>query len=72
MLGICECVCVCTLPQMQLILVGLGYGSQTVQMTQELDSVVRLDVVHPVAEHLQQSVKDSPRMRLKHVGQQLA
>lgn len=57
---------------MQLILVGLGYGSQTVQMTQELDSVVRLDVVHPVAEHLQQSVKDSPRMRLKHVGQQLA
>ena len=57
---------------MQLILVGLGHGSQTVQMTQQLHSVVRLDVVHPVAEHLQQSVKDSPRVTLEHVGQQLA
>lgn len=49
----CGCVCVCTLPQMQLVLVGLWYGSQTVQVTQQLDSVVWLDVVHPVAEHLQ-------------------
>lgn len=57
---------------MQLILVGLGYRCQTVQMTQQLDSVVRLDVVHPVAEHLQQRVKDSPRVGLKHIRQQLA
>lgn len=38
---------------MQLVLVGLGNSSQTVQVTEQLDSVVRLDVVHPVAEHLQ-------------------
>ena len=57
---------------MQLVLVGLGHSSQTVQMTEQLDSVVRLDVVHPVAEHLQQRVEDSPRVRLKHVRQQLA
>lgn len=42
-----------TLPEMQLVLVGLGHSSQTVQMTEQLDSVVRLDVMHPVAEHLQ-------------------
>lgn len=46
--GIIKC-----LPQMQLVLVGLGNGSQTVEVTEQLDSVVRLDVVHPVAEHLQ-------------------
>lgn len=57
---------------MQLVLVGLRYSGQAVQVTEELDSVVRLDVVHPVAEHLQQSVKDSPCMRLEHVRQQLA
>lgn len=57
---------------MQLVLVGLRYSSQTVQMAQELDSVVWLDVMHPVAEHLQQRVKDSPCVRLKHVRQQLA
>lgn len=38
---------------MQLVLVGLGNSSQAVQVTEQLDSVVRLDVVHPVAEHLQ-------------------
>lgn len=64
--------CESTLPQMQLVLVGLRYSGQAVQVTEELDSVVRLDVVHPVAEHLQQSVKDSPCMRLEHVRQQLA
>lgn len=57
---------------MQLVLVGLRYSSQAVQVTEELDSVVRLDVVHPVAEHLQQGVKDTPCMRLEHVWQQLA
>lgn len=45
--------CERVLPEVQLVLVGLRHGGQTVQMTQELDSVVRLDVVHPVAEHLQ-------------------
>lgn len=57
---------------MQLVLVGLGNGGQAVQVTEQLDPVVRLDVVHPVAEHLQQGVKDSPGVRLEHVGQQLA
>lgn len=46
--GIIKCV-----PQMQLVLVGLRNSSQTVQVTEQLDSVVWLDVVHPVAEHLQ-------------------
>lgn len=41
-------------------------------MTEKLDPVVRLDVVHPVAEHLQQGVKDSPGVRLEHIRQQLA
>jgi len=57
---------------MQLVLVGLRHGSQAVQVTQKLDPVVRLNVVHPVAEHLQERVKDSPRVRLEHVRQQLA
>lgn len=38
---------------MELVLVGLGNSSQAVQVAEQLDSVVRLDVVHPVAEHLQ-------------------
>lgn len=73
MLTFCvACVAYVTpLPQMQLVLVGLRHGSQAVQVTQKLDSVVRLDVVHPVAEHLQQRVQDSPRVRLEHVRQQL-
>lgn len=57
---------------MQLVLVGLGYSSQTVQVTEQLDSVMWLDVVHPVAKHLQQRVQDPPRVTLKHVRQQLA
>lgn len=57
---------------MQLVLVGLGNGSQAVQVAEQLDPVVRLDVVHPVAEHLQQGVKDSPGVRLEHVRQELA
>lgn len=65
-------VCESTLPQVQLVLVGLRDGGQAVQVTQQLDSVMWLDVVHSVAEHLQQSVKDPPRVTLKHVGQQLA
>lgn len=60
------------LPQVQLVLVGLGNRGQAVQVTEQLDPVVRLDVVHPVAEHLQQGVKDSPGVRLEHVRQQLA
>lgn len=61
-----------TLPQVQLVLVGLGHGSQTVQVTEQLDSVMWLDVVHPVAKHLQEGVQDPPRVTLKHVWQQLA
>lgn len=57
---------------MQLVLVGLGNSSQTVQVTEQLDSVMRLDVVHPVAKHLQQRVQDPPRVTLEHVRQQLA
>lgn len=60
------------LPQVQLVLVGLGNRGQAVQVTEQLDPVVRLDVVHPVAEHLQQGVKDSPGVGLEHVRQQLA
>lgn len=60
------------LPQVQLVLVGLGNRGQAVQVTEQLDPVVRLDVVHPVAEHLQQGVKDSPGVRLEHIRQQLA
>lgn len=41
------------------------------KMTQELDSVMRLDVVHPVAEHLKKSVQDTPGMRLKNSWQKL-
>ena len=56
---------------MELVLVGLGDCSQRVQMAQKLNSVVRLDVVHAVAEHLQQGVQDAPRMRLEDGGQEL-
>lgn len=54
---------------MKLILVGLGNCGQAVQVAEQLDPVVRLDVVHSVAEHLQQRVKDSPGVRLEHVRQ---
>lgn len=57
---------------MQLVLVGLGNSGQAVQVAKQLDPVVRLDVVHPVAEHLQQRMKDSPGVRLEHIGQELA
>ena len=56
---------------MELVLVGLRHGCQGVQVRQQLDAVVGLDVVHAVAEHLQQRVEDAPRVGLKHVGQQL-
>lgn len=42
------------------------------QVAEQLDAVVGLDVVHTVAEHLQQSVKDAPGVGLEHVGQELA
>ena len=41
-------------------------------MKQELDAVVRLDVVLTVGEHLEQRVHDSPRGALVHVRQQLS
>lgn len=58
-------------PQMELVLVGLCDCSQGVEMAQELNSVMRLNVVHPVAEHLQQRVQDAPGMGLEDSGQEL-
>ena len=43
-------------PEMELVLVCLGNCSQSMKMTQELNSVMRLNVVHPVAEHLKKCV----------------
>lgn len=56
---------------MKLILVCLWHCSERMKITQQLDSVMRLDVVHAIAEHLQQSVQDSPSVRLKDSGQKL-
>ena len=56
---------------MELVLVRLCNCSQRMKMAQELDSVMRLDVVHPVAEHLKKSVQDTPGMRLKNSWQKL-
>ena len=41
------------LPQMKLVLVGLRYGGERMEMTEELDPVVRLDVMETIAEHLE-------------------
>ncbi len=56
---------------MQLVLVGLGHGGQCVEVAEQLDSVVGLNVVQSVAEHLQQRVQNSPRVALEHTRQQL-
>ena len=58
-------------PQMELVLVGLCDCSQCVEMAQELNSVVGLNVVHSVAEHLQQCVQDAPGVGLEDSGQEL-
>ena len=41
------------------------------ELTEQLNAVVRLDVVQPIAEHLEQGVEDAPGMRLEHTRQQL-
>ena len=40
-------------------------------MAEQLDSVVVLDVVQSVAEHLQKRVQDAPRVALEHIRQEL-
>lgn len=39
------------LPQMKLILISLWHSSQGMKMAEELDSVVRLDVMHSITKH---------------------
>lgn len=56
---------------MQLILIGLWDSSERVKVREELYTVMRLNVMHAVAEHLQQRVQDPPRVRLEHIGQEL-
>jgi len=38
-------------PQMKLVLISLWHSSQGVKMAEQLDSVMRLDVMHPIAKH---------------------
>ena len=56
---------------MQLVVADLGRGAQRVQAVQQLDAVVRLDVVQAVAEHLEQRVQDAPRVARADARQQL-
>jgi len=56
---------------MQLVLSHLLDLSELMQLTEQLDAVVRLDVVKPVAEHLQQRVQNAPCVALEHARQQL-
>jgi len=56
---------------MKLVLCHLLDLGELMQLTEQLDAVVRLDVVKPVAEHLQQSVQNAPRIALEHARQQL-
>lgn len=41
----------CYSPQMKLVLISLRYSSQGMKMAEQLDSVMRLDVMHPIAKH---------------------
>lgn len=45
---------------MQLSLVRLGYGGERVEVAQQLHPIMGMDVVHAVAEHLQEGVEGSP------------
>lgn len=56
---------------MELVLICLCNCSQSMKMTQELNSVMRLNVVHPVAEHLKKCVQDPPGVRLENSRQKL-
>lgn len=38
-------------PQMKLVLISLWHSSQGMKMAEQLDSVMRLDVMHPIAKH---------------------
>lgn len=39
------------LPQMKLVLISLRHSSQGMKMAEQLDSVMRLDVMHAIAKH---------------------
>lgn len=54
------------LPEVKLSLVCLRHRSETVKVREKLDSVMRLYMVHSVAEHLKQSVKCSPSVRFEY------
>lgn len=41
----------CHSPQMKLVLISLWHSSQGMKMAEQLDSVMRLDVMHPIAKH---------------------
>ena len=41
----------CHSPEMKLVLISLWHSSQGMKMAEELDSVMRLDVMHPIAKH---------------------
>lgn len=56
---------------MELVLISLWHSSQGMKMAEELDSVMRLDVMHPIAKHFQQSMQNSPRVRFEHCWQEL-
>lgn len=58
-------------PEMKLVLISLWHSSQGMKMAEELDSVMRLDVMHPIAKHFQQSMQNSPCMRFEHCWQEL-
>lgn len=61
----------CHSPEMKLVLISLWHSSQGMKMAEELDSVMRLDVMHPIAKHFQQSMQNSPCMRFEHRWQEL-
>jgi len=61
----------CIVPELKLVLRHLLDLCKLMQLTEQLDAVVRLNVMKPVAEHLQQRVQNSPRMALEHTWQQL-
>jgi len=56
---------------MELILGHLLDLGELMELAQQLDAVVRLNVVEPIAEHLEQRVQNAPRVALKHARQQL-
>jgi len=60
-----------SIPEMELVLGHLLDLGQLMQLAQQLDAVMRLNVMQPVAKHLQQRVQNAPRVALEHARQQL-